>query len=315
MTRYFMLKTYNDITDSDLELAYETVYGKRKLLDNIEDVCMDFAGVRGEIKCPTAEMMLLLGKENLAVRVYSESMNCTISEARRKIKSMDVKEMATDIIDSYIEIILRQPTPSVSEQQIGESETPNDRDESIKSNPEDNGIVITDENLECERDNAKAVSENPIEYTPAKEQSFDDMETIIESETEDALAMYEKTFTGEIRFSESSYLENSGSDGMIAEEYGYENEYQDDDADGSIYEECETSDDFNSDTYDENSERPSYEHSSDTNESDNNQIFHDAEIDGGAKTKKKRGVLKKMFSWMVFGNSSGDGYDEDMSEF
>lgn len=295
MMRYFILKTGTVVTDSELQVAYEALTGERKIFESIDEICSALCGVDGEIKYPTAETMLRLGREDYATRIQSEKTSCSISEARRKVREMSeaIEDMDRVALEKYIDLILERPIRTHS---ICESATiphgiviPQDEDDLVDG---------MDEKIEKSTIDFLSVETG---YGTGNMPSVPNVEPDI-SGMEDTYT--EDTYTEETYVDDDGYSdEDSGNESNdfytenptnTDEAYGYDDGYSDD----MTEECCEYEDECH------------FDNAWDTD----GKIFHDTELNGEYIPTKKRGLFRRLFSWMMFGNSDDDGY-ADNEEF
>lgn len=107
MDKYYMLKTGNIITQNDLAVMYEAVYGVRKLPEDIQEIPKIFKGIMGIVKDPTPDKLIRLGKNNLAVKLYANTTECSISDARKEVKKImaELPEKEEINLEDFIEEI------------------------------------------------------------------------------------------------------------------------------------------------------------------------------------------------------------------
>lgn len=113
MDKYYMLKTGNIITQNDLAVMYEAVYGVRKLPEDIQEIPKIFKGIMGIVKDPTPDKLIRLGKNNLAVKLYANTTECSISDARKEVKKImaELPEKEEINLEDFIEEIEMETEP------------------------------------------------------------------------------------------------------------------------------------------------------------------------------------------------------------
>lgn len=266
MERYFVLKTGNIVTGSELSTGYEMVYGRRWTPGGIDEVCSCFGGVEGEVKYPTVGMMLRLGREGLAVRLCANEDGCSISKARRKVRAMAGMEMEGEVLENYKDLILIRPTDG------GNAGTETTDGSGNTADVNDYGEIYLGT---CVPGNGM----NPVKFIKL-DADYGENAIHIGSvgRPEDGLPedeCVELSTDG----TEDCVIPCMGGDGMDVSACSQDTEPLSDKENGSVAE-----------------EEP---------------VFHDVDMDGGdfVPPVKKRGIVKRIFAWILFGRGDGDGYD------